>query len=127
MRKLFSVLNVLIFSIVLVACGSDEGSDDELVIYSPNSEDIINTIIPMFENETGIKVDLISAGTGELIKRIETEKDNPSGDVMFGGSKAQALGYADLFEEYVSENDDNMLDDHQNVEGFLTPYGADGS
>src|SRR5690625_2976324 len=127
MRKLFSVLNVLIFSIVLVACGSDEGSDDELVVYSPNSEDIVSTLIPMFEKETGIKVELISAGTGELIKRIQSETENPYADIMFGGSKAQALGYPELFEEYVSVNNDDMEVVHQNVDGFLTPYIADGS
>src|SRR5690625_6276929 len=93
MRKLFSVLNVLIFSIVLVACGSDEGSDDELVVYSPNSEDIINTIIPMFEKETGIKVELISAGTGELIKRIESEKDNPYARSEEHTSELQSRGH----------------------------------
>lgn len=127
MRKLFSVLIVLIFSIVLIACGSDEGSDDELVVYSPNSEDIINTIIPMFEKETGIKVELISAGTGELIKRIESEKDNPYADVMFGGSKAQALSYPELFEEYVSVHNDDIMDGHKNADGFVSPYIADGS
>lgn len=112
---------------VLAACGSEEDNANKLVIYSPNSEDIINTIIPMFEQETGIEVELVSAGTGELLKRIETEAGNPNGDIMFGGSKAQMLGNGDLFEKYTSKNDDNMLEGHQNVGGFLTPYGADGS
>lgn len=128
MKKVLIAMLLFSFMVVISACGNDDDKDeDKLVIYSPNSEDIINTIIPMFEKETGIKVDLISAGTGELIKRIETEKGNPNGDVMFGGSKAQALGYPDLFAEYVSKNNDKMLPDHQNTNGFLTPYGADGS
>ncbi|MDY0393864.1 extracellular solute-binding protein [Virgibacillus halophilus] len=131
MKKQVAVL-LIIFALVVFtsACGGDSGSEktkDKLVVYSPNSEAIVNTIIPLFEKETGIKVELISAGTGELIKRIETEKGNPNGDVMFGGSKAQALGYADLFEKYTSKNNDKMLQEHQNVNGFLTPYGADGS
>ena len=46
---------------------------------------------------------------------------------MFGGSKAQALGYPELFEEYVSKNDGDMLEGHKNTTGFLTPYIADGS
>ncbi len=88
---------------VLAACGSEEDNANKLVIYSPNSEDIINTIIPMFEQETGIEVELVSAGTGELLKRIETEAGNPNGDIMFGGSKAQMLGNGDLFEKYTSK------------------------
>jgi len=129
MRKLLSFLAVLSLVFVLAACGGNDESekDGKLVIYSPNSEDIINTIIPMFEKETGIKVELISAGTGELIKRIESEKDNPYADVMFGGSKAQALGYPDLFEEYVSPEDDNIMEGHKNESGYVSPYIADGS
>lgn len=127
MRKTLLGVMVLFLSFVLVACGGDKSSGDELVIYSPNSEDIINTIIPMFEKETGIKVELISAGTGELIKRIESEKDNPYADVLFGGGIAQMLTYPELFEEYVSVHDDEMIDGMKNVNGFISPYIADGS
>lgn len=127
MKKITHLLLAFTLLMVLAACGSEEDNENKLVIYSPNSEDIINTIIPMFEQETGIEVELVSAGTGELLKRIETEAGNPNGDIMFGGSKAQMLGNGDLFEEYTSKNNDNMLEGHQNVGGFLTPYGADGS
>ncbi|CEG29144.1 ABC transporter substrate-binding protein [Bacillus sp. B-jedd] len=133
MKKVISIFAALALILSLAACGGEKSGGGEkkeskkLVVYSPNSEDMINTLIPMFEKDTGIKVELVSAGTGELIKRIESEKENPYADVMFGGSKAQALGYKDLFEEYVSKHNDNMLDDHKNVDGFLTPYVADGS
>ncbi|MCF6464370.1 ABC transporter substrate-binding protein [Clostridium sp. Cult2] len=114
----------------LVGCGKTDtagGSSDKLVVYSPNSEDIINLIIPMFEKETGIKVELISAGTGELLKRIESEKENPYADVMFGGSHSQFVQYADLFEEYVSPNDEYLVEGAQNKLGYTTSYIADGS
>lgn len=128
MRKILSFVMILALALFIAACGSKSvDGGNKLVVYSPNSEDIINTIIPMFEKETGVKVELISAGTGELIKRISSEKENPYADIMFGGSKAQALGYPELFEEYVSKNNDDMLEEHQNVAGFLTPYTADGS
>ncbi|WP_066191053.1 ABC transporter substrate-binding protein [Gracilibacillus timonensis] len=127
MKKITYLLFGMMLFIVLSACNSGEEDENKLVVYSPNSEDIINTIIPMFEQETDIEVELVSAGTGELLKRIETEAGNPNGDIMFGGSKAQMLGQAGLFEEYTSANNDKMLSDHQNVDGFLTPYGADGS
>jgi len=124
---------LLVFALALTGCGSgdkngEEGKDSgKVVVYSPNTEDIIQTIIPMFEKETGIKVEIISAGTGELLKRIESEQENPQGDVLFGGSKATVRAKKDLFEEYVSVNDEYMLDDHKNVDGFLTPFTADGS
>lgn len=141
MKKRYLAILIAVMMILLAACGNsnqgkDQGKDQskeakadkgKVVVYSPNSEDIVNTIIPMFEKETGIKVELISAGSGELLSKIEAEKENPLGDVLFGGSKATIRGKADLFEPYVSENDKDMLDDHKNVDGFLTPYTADGS
>lgn len=128
MKKLLSSLIALVLVLSLAACsGSSEKDDNKLVVYSPNSEDMINVLIPMFEKETGIKVEMVSAGTGELLKRIESEVDNPYADVLFGGSKATVLGYPDLFQEYVSVNNDAMIEGHKNVNGFLTPYVADGS
>lgn len=114
----------------LVGCGGAgkaKGESNKLVVYSPNSEDIINTIIPIFEEETGIEVDLVSAGTGELFKRVESEKENPYADVIFGGSRAQFAQKGELFEEYVSKNDSEMLEGHRNTTGFMTPYISDGS
>lgn len=109
------------------AAAEKSEASDKLVVYSPCSEDIINTIIPMFEKETGIKVELIAAGTGELIKRIESEKENPYADVLFGGSRAQLSKYFDLLQEYVSPNDEFMMEGCKNATGYLTPYNADGS
>ena len=83
MKKFVSLMVVLTVALVgLFACGSGEKTkgtnkkeENTLIVYSPNSEDIVNTLIPMFEKETGIKVELVSAGTGELLKRISSEKE----------------------------------------------------
>jgi len=120
----------------LAACGnggtsnsSDTASSgsDTLVIYSPNSEGLINATIPAFEERYGIKVDLIQAGTGELFKKLESEKNAPVADVVFGGSYTQYSENQHLFEEYVSDENDNIEEDYQNQTGFYTPYTIDGS
>lgn len=131
-RKLviFTLVLALISGTLLGCTKTDTtggGTSDKLVVYSPNSEDIINLIIPMFEKETGISVELISAGTGELLKRIESEKDNPYADVMFGGSHSQFAQHPELFEEYVSPNDKYLVENARNKSGYMTSYIADGS
>lgn len=126
---------MLFLSIVMViglaGCGgSDSTSGKEstkLVVYSPNSEEIIKTIIPMFEKQTGITVELVTAGTGEIIKRLQSEKEKPYADVMFGGAYATYVANADLFAEYKSPNDQYLLEGHRNETGFITPYVSDGS
>lgn len=132
--KKIGMLLIVAMLILVTACGKADTSDggsakgsQKLVVYTPNSEDIINTIIPLFEKQSGIKVELISAGTGELIKRIQSEKDNPYADVLFGGGYSLYMANADLFANYVSPNDKDMIEAHRNTTGYMTPYISDGS
>ena len=93
MKRMNKLIIGLVALLVLVGCSSKNNTDGgNLVIYSPSSEGIINAVIPLFEEETGIKVELISASTGELLKRIESESDSPGGDVLFGVSYSQTGG-----------------------------------
>ena len=65
--------------------GTDTGSAGEepvLVVYTARSEALNNAVIPEFEKDTGIKVEVVVAETGELLKRAESEKDNPMGDIF---------------------------------------------
>lgn len=136
MKKAISLVVALTLSMLTFAgCGGGQSTSSnkenadskKLVVYSPNSEAIVNTIIPMFEKETGIKVELVSAGTGELLKRLQSEKDKPYADVMFGGSRSQFVQHPELFEKYVSPNDKDLMDGHHNTAGYITSYIGDGS
>jgi iron(III) transport system substrate-binding protein len=103
--------------------GGSEGG--KLVIYSPNTEVLVNNIIPAFEKSSGVTVELISAGTGECWKRIESEKNNPIADVIWGGQVQNSN--PDLLETYVSVNDGDVLPQFRNHDGKLTRYCLDGS
>lgn len=115
--------------------GTEKGEDTpgetaqgggNLVVYSMNSEGLMNATIPLFEEKYGITVEVIQAGTGELIKRIQSEKNDPYGDVMFGGSWSVAYDNRDLWQEYVSVNDADIIEAYRNTTGFITPYVLDG-
>lgn len=127
MKKFSKVITVLLVLLLAAGCGSKGGDSDSLVVYTTNSEGIINAVIPLFEEKTGVKVELIQAGTGELFKRIESEAGNPYGDVLFGGSYTQYLGNKDLFQEYVSTENDNIIDAYKNKDGYQTFTVLDGS
>ena len=99
----------------------------ELVIYSPNSEGLLNATIPLFEEKYGVEVELIQAGTGELVKRIQSEKNDPYADVLFGGSWSLMYDNEDLWEPYVSANNDKVEKAYQNDCGFITGNVLDGS
>ena len=98
-------------------------AEEKLVIYTTVSKGVVSELVPMFEKETGIKVEIVRAGVGELIKRIQSEKDNPLADVLWGSALAslQAAGEP-YFEHYVSVNNDAMVDRYKNVEGWVTRH-----
>lgn len=98
-------------------------AEEKLVIYTTVSKGVVSELVPMFEKETGIKVEIVRAGVGELIKRIQSEKGNPLADVLWGSALAslQAAGEP-YFEHYVSVNNDAMVDRYKNVEGWVTRH-----
>ena len=98
-----------------------------LNLYTPNEQNMLDALIPVFMEETGITVNEITAGTGELYTRIKNEAGNPQGDVLFGGGAAQAMANADLWQNYTGANDGSMEPIGKNVGGFSTPYQADCS
>jgi iron(III) transport system substrate-binding protein len=117
---------ILLILTLFFGCQKKEsGSGGKLVIYSPNTETQVNAILPAFEKSTGITVELISAGTGECWKRIESERNNPIADVIWGGQVQNSI--PELLETYVSVNDGSFFPQFRNTDGKLTRYCLDGS
>lgn len=134
MKKFFVFIALLgLVSFNAIATGNnesnraDEPEEKKLVVYSPNSEGLIQAVEKPFEDKYGIEVEIISAGTGECLKRIEAEKHNPQGDVMYGGSYATLLGQRELFADYVSKNDAMLVEAYRNDSGYVTKNTLDGS
>ena len=127
MKKIILICSVILLSLALFySCSSKESdtqSGNTLVIYCPHPLDFINPLVEDFKAKNpGINVDIIAAGTGELIKRVESEKDNPLGDILWGGSLNLVRYKIDLFENYTSTNEDSISDAYKNVEGALTRF-----
>ena len=45
----------------------------KVVVYTAHEESIINTMVPMFEKDTGIKLEYVKLGSGDIIKRAKAE------------------------------------------------------
>ena len=121
MKKIISILIVLS---LCFGCSSEKSeSSNALVIYCPHPLDFINPLVDDFKTKNpGINVDVIAAGTGELLKRVESEKDNPLGDILWGGSLNTIRLKMDLFENYTSTNEVNIAEFYKNVEGPITRF-----
>ena len=120
--KRLSVLVILMFCCVLIlsAGGSTEGNDsNKLVLITASADDNLNSVIPAFEEKTGIEVEIITGSTGEVYSRIQAERDNPSCDVTWIG-EYYAIMDTSLFETYVSPNDEDYPEAFKNTTGVFT-------
>ncbi len=100
----------------------NEAGNGELNIYTTCSDLQYNAIVGAFQEKyPNITINYTQAGAGECKTRVQAEADNPQGDVMFGGLVyADTLTYGDLFEHYVSANDDKLPEEFRNKDSVLT-------
>ena len=101
---------------------ADDG--DELVVYCPHNADVINPIVKEFEERTKIKVDVVAAGTGELLKRVESESANPLGDVMWGGGAESLDSFKEYFAPYATSEDSNIPANFKDEDNYWTGFSA---
>lgn len=116
------LLGVVVLVVVLVLNSCQKGSD--LVLYSPHKENLIDLVVDMYEAETGTNIEIITAGTGELIARLKTEAKNPNADVIWGGSMNTLLPESDYFETYRSPLEKNVFEEFKNTSGKVTQFSA---
>ena len=120
-RIIITILFALGLFYSIMGCSTEESDTGEnsLVIYSPHPLSFLNALVDDFKAKNpGINVELIGAGSGELLKRVESEKDNPLGDVLWGGTVTIVKPKAYLFEDFATTNAENIP--YKNVEGPLT-------
>ena len=96
-----------LFALVMLPSGLVMAADHEgqVVVYTAAQSTIVQAIGPMFEKKTGIKVQFVEAGTGEVIKRAQAEKDNPLGDAFWALAAEPLAANADLLEAYKVADD----------------------
>lgn len=69
---------VLLLSLI-ISCGKPE---NVVNIYSTRHYEADKTILAQFEEQTGIKVNVVTAGADELVQRLETEKERTQADIL---------------------------------------------
>ena len=122
MKKLRLCSIALIAALGFVQPATAQNASKKLVVYCPHPLAFIEPIIKKFEASTGIKTEVIAAGTGELLKRIEAETANPLGDVMWGGSMSTLDPVRGYFEAYRSPEEKAFFDMLKSPDGKSTSF-----
>ncbi|WP_082076988.1 extracellular solute-binding protein [Bradyrhizobium sp. LTSPM299] len=86
MRSPASVLaRVVTLAASLFAAGL-ASAQENVVLYSSNDDTVNKLVADGFTKATGIRVDVVSTGSGVLVRRVASEAANPQGDVIWGVS-----------------------------------------
>lgn len=77
---------------IVATVASAWAAPGKVVVYTAHEESIINALVPMFEKDTGIKVEYVKLASGDVIKRAKAEVGNPQADVIWsiGGEQLEA-------------------------------------
>ncbi|MEY2776360.1 MAG: hypothetical protein RLY30_458 [Pseudomonadota bacterium] len=77
-----------------------QGSPKTVTIYTSAPSDIQKALVPALKAKLGLDVQMVSAGGGELMKRLRAEKSRPLADVVVSTGGDVVDANPDLFEPY---------------------------
>ena len=88
------VVIAVTLAVVAAACGDSGGSSDtsSITVYSGRGEDLIQPVFDLFEERTGISVDVRYGGSSEMALLIDTEGDRSPADIFISQSPG-AVGF----------------------------------
>ena len=100
-----------------------------VVIYNAVSTKLIQAFVEEFQKQNpGVKAEVISGGSGELLTRIKAERANPRGDVLVGPDADVFDADLSLFDSYDSKEkagfDKAAIGPNGKYYGFSTNFQA---
>lgn len=91
---------------------------EPITVYSPAPAEPLAAGVAAFTEATGIQVNVVAAGTGELLKRVESESAKPLCDVVWGGGAESMQAYSQYFQGYASTEDAFISDQVKDQNGL---------
>jgi iron(III) transport system substrate-binding protein len=91
------------------AAGSGAGgaiAQGKVVVYSANDANLNRFVFEAFTKETGIAVEQVEAGSGVVFRRIQSERERPLGDVVWGVNRLLLNSNKALLAPYRSKHHD---------------------
>lgn len=99
-------LGLAVFGLMGVSTIVPAEAQQQLTLYSANDNTVNTMVATAFTKATGIKVNVISSGSGLLYRRIAAEKDNPQADVIWGTSASLLNRNKAYFQPYAAKERD---------------------
>ncbi len=128
MKRALALLLLLLLP--LSGCGGGDfsafapGEAERLVIYTSHKEEVYGPIVKEFQQRTGIWVEVVTGGSGELLERIAVEAEAPACDLMFGGGVESLAAYEQYFEPCTPAGVEYLRRVGRSDEGLWTPFSC---
>ena len=106
---------------IVALCSSHAIAQQRVSIYTAHTANIVDRLIPEFEKATGIKADVVKAGSGDIINRVRAEAANPKADVIWSIGAELLEANNDLLEAYQPKEAAMIADAYRTTSAWL-PY-----
>ncbi|MDO4262260.1 MAG: ABC transporter substrate-binding protein [Eubacteriales bacterium] len=106
---------------------TDTQLSGKVVVYMPSPSGLNEKYVEAFEESTGVEVELFEGTTGEILARLEAEKENPVADVVVLASWSDGLSLKETgaLQSYAPENVDKLYSDWVDDDSML--FGTSAS
>ncbi|MDV7142142.1 extracellular solute-binding protein [Tropicimonas sp. TH_r6] len=116
-------LKSAILGSAMALCATGAIAEGNVTVYTAVPQNFIDALAPMFEEASGMKVDIIKAGSGELLNRLTAEAGSPQADVIWSVDGTVIDFNPDLFEAYEATEADKLADGMKQSD-LWTPFTA---
>jgi iron(III) transport system substrate-binding protein len=111
----------MLATVVASAIAMPASAQQRVSVYTAHAANIVERLIPEFEKATGIKADVVKAGSGDIINRVRAEAANPKADVIWSIGAELLEANNDLLEPY-QPKEYAMIADVYKGKGAWLPY-----
>ena len=78
-----SLLRLALAAVLGAALVAPATAQQRVSVYTAHTANIVERLMPEFEKATGIKADVVKAGSGDIINRVRAEAASPKCDVIW--------------------------------------------
>ena len=93
--------SLVVATTIAFALGAAQAQEKRVTVYTAHISAIVDAMVPRFEKESGIKVDVVKLPSGDLVKRVRAEMAAPKADVIWSIGGDQLEENADLLQGYI--------------------------
>ena len=133
-KKTATILLSACLCLSLAACGTKTekkgapvaSAEKKATVYMPSPAGLSKKLAQGFEKKTGIKVETFQGTTGEILARLEAEKNNPAADVVILASWSDGLELKKQggLQVYAPKNSDKLVKGWMDPDHQLIGYSA---